>query len=145
MSNAKTAAPSICPSLSYDDAPAAIEWLCQAFGFRKRLVATGAEGTITHAELSLGAGVIFVSTARPASGRLSPRSLPGVNQAVAVYVDDPDAHFATAKAAGAEILENLKDEEFGARGYTTKDLEGHEWYFGTYVPGAYWDDAAKGV
>lgn len=132
----------IYPTLSYDDAAAAIEWLCGAFGFRKRLVVPGPDGSIIHSELSLGPGVIMVSSARPAKGRLGPRDLPGVNQALAVRVDDPDSHYAVAKAAGAVILEELKDEEFGSRGYMAQDLEGHQWYFGTYRPGAHWDDAA---
>ena len=55
-----------------------------------------------------------------------------------MHVDDPDAHCARAKAAGAEITQPLRDEEYGSRGYMAKDLEGHQWYFGTYRPGAYW-------
>lgn len=131
------------PALSYDDAPAAIEWLCRAFGFTKRLVVPGPDGTIRHSELSLGPGVIMVSSARIKPGRVSPRSLPGVNQGLAVCIDDPDAHFARAEAAGATILQELKDEEYGSRGYGAMDLEGHHWYFGTYRPGAYWDDDLK--
>lgn len=131
--------PSIIPSLSYDDAPAAIEWLCRAFGFTKRLVVPGAPGIVRHAELSLGSGVIMVSSARSEMGRLSPQSLNGVNQGICVHVDDADGHFAVARDAGAEILQELKDEDFGSRGYMVKDCEGHHWYFGTYVPGAYWD------
>ena len=77
----------IYPSLSFDDAPAAIEWLCRAFGFTKRLVVPGPDGTVMHAELTLGSGVIMVSSARPDLGRLSPRGLDGVNQALCVRVD----------------------------------------------------------
>ncbi len=133
----------ISPSLSYDDAPAAIEWLCEAFGFTKRLIVPGEAGIIRHSELSLGNAAIMVSSARPAEGRLSPRSLTGLNQALAVRVDDPDAHFLLAKAAGAEIVAEPQNEEFGARGYMAKDLEGHQWYFGTYLPGTFWDKEAS--
>jgi len=129
----------IYPGLSYDDAPAAIEWLCRAFGFTTRLVVPGPDGTIIHSELSLGPGVIMLGSSRPEQGRLSPRSLPGVNQALSVQVDDPDAHHARAVAAGAEILEEVKDQEYGSRSYMVKDLEGHHWCFGTYRPGAHWD------
>jgi uncharacterized glyoxalase superfamily protein PhnB len=128
----------IYPTLSYDDASAAIEWLCRAFGFEKRLVVPGPEGAIMHSELSLGPGVIMVSTSRPEIGAVSPRSLPAVNQALCVRVDDPDAHCARAKAAGAAIIQDVRDEEYGSRGYMAKDLEGHRWYFGTYLPGAHW-------
>ena len=129
----------IYPCLSYDDASSAIEWLCRAFGFTKRLVVPGPEGSIAHSELSLGNGIIMVSSAKPEMGRVSPRSLPGVNQTLCVRVDDPDAHFAQSKAAGAEIIQELKNEEYGSRGYMAKDSEGNQWYFGTYLPGAHWD------
>jgi uncharacterized glyoxalase superfamily protein PhnB len=128
----------IYPSLCYDDAHAAIEWLCRAFGFTKRLMVPGPNGTVVHSELSLGTGVIMVGSARPEAGRVGPRSLPAVSAAICVHVDDPDAHYARAKAAGAVILQEIKDEEYGSRGYMAKDPEGHQWYFGTYRPGAYW-------
>jgi uncharacterized glyoxalase superfamily protein PhnB len=131
----------IYPTLSYDDAPAAIAWLCRAFGFETRLVVPGPEGTVMHSELSLGPGVIMVSTSKPEAGLVSPRRLPAVNQALCVRVDDPDAHYARAKTAGAAIIQELRDEDYGARGYMAKDLEGNRWYFGTYLPGAHWDQA----
>ena len=132
------------PSLSYDDAPAAIEWLCRAFGFTRRLVVPGNDGAIMHSELSLGPGVIMVSSSRPDAGRVSPRSLPAVNQSVCVWVEDPDSHHARATAEGAVILQELKDEEYGSRGYMAKDPEGNHWYFGNYRPGAYWDQDDAG-
>src|SRR5262249_29957622 len=128
----------IYPSLFYDDAPAAIEWLCRAFGFTKRLVVPGPDPTVLHSEFSLGNGVIMVGSAQSDPGLLKPRSLAGANQALCVQVDDPDAHFARARAAGAVILQELKDEDYGSRGYMAKDPEGHQWYFGTYRPGAHW-------
>ncbi len=56
-----------------------------------------------------------------------------------VYVEDPDAHFARASAAGAKILQELRDEEHGTRGYMAADPEGHIWYFANYRPGVYWE------
>jgi uncharacterized glyoxalase superfamily protein PhnB len=128
----------IYPSLCYDDAPAAIEWLCKAFGFTKRLVVPGPNGTVLHSELSFGDGVIMIGSPRPERGRVSPRSLTGVSQGICIQVEDPDAHHARAVACGAAILEELKNEEYGSRGYMVKDIEGHHWYFGTYRPGRYW-------
>src|SRR5437016_14664203 len=113
----------IYPCLYYDDAAAAIEWLCSAFGFTKRLVVPGPNGTIAHAELSFGPGVIMVGSAKPEKGYASPRSLPAVNQALCVHVDDPDAHLARALAKGATLIQGIKDEEYGSRGYMAKDLE----------------------
>ncbi len=128
------------PSLFYDDAPAAIEWLVKAFGFRKRLVVPGPDGTVLHSEMSYEDGVIMIGSSKPERGCLSPRRLGAVSQALSVRVQDPDAHYARAKASGAEIIRELQDEDYGSRGYMAKDLEGHQWYFGTYRPGEYWDN-----
>lgn len=140
MSDPHLTPSTVYPSLSYDDASTAIDWLCRAFGFTRRLVVPGPDSSIMHSELSLGPGVIMVTSSRPDLGRLSPRTLGGVNQAVSVQVDDPDTHFRRAEAAGAEIIRDLQDEEYGSRGYLAKDPEGHIWYFGTYQPGAHWTD-----
>jgi uncharacterized glyoxalase superfamily protein PhnB len=140
LSMSRHATPSnIYPSLTYDDAPAAIDWLCRAFGFTRRLVVPGPDGTVMHSELSFGPGVIMVSSPKPDQGRVAPRGLSGMCQGLSVRVEDPDAHFAHATAEGAEIVRELRDEEYGSRGYMAKDPEGHQWYFGTYVPGAYWE------
>ena len=81
----------------------------------------------------------MVSSSKPEVGRVSPRGLPAVNQALCVRVNDPDAHCTRAVAAGATIIQELQDEEYGSRGYMAKDLEGHTWYFGTYLPGVHWN------
>lgn len=143
MSDPAKVSSNIFPSLCYDDAPAAIEWLCRAFGFTKRMVIPGEDGTIRHSELSLGPGVIMVHSPKPEEGRLSPGSLPGVNQGLCVRVDDLDAHYAQAQAAGAVIVDELEDTEYGSRGYGAQDLEGHHWYFGSYLPGAYWESSVE--
>jgi len=142
MSRTERIPSNIYPSLTYDDASAAIEWLCRAFGFTKRLVVPGPDDAVVHSELSLGPGVIMVSSTKPDAGRVGPRNLPGLSQGLCVQVDDPDAHYARAKEAGATIVQELRDEEYGSRGYMAKDLEGHVWYFGTYRPGAHWTDPA---
>ena len=129
----------IYPCLCYDDAIGAIEWLERAFGFRKRLLVSGPDGRVIHSELSLEDAVIMVNTARPGEGRLAPTGLPGMPQMLSVFVADPDAHFEQARSAGAEIIDALADLPFGARGYTTRDLEGHLWHFSNYRPGEFWD------
>ncbi len=128
----------IHPCLFYRDARAAIDWLCRAFGFLERLAVPGDDGSIRHAELSLGDGVVMVGSAKPERGWMSPLDLPALNQVISVYVENPDAHCAQARSAGAVILQPLKDESYGARGYLAKDPEGNQWYFGNYRPGAYW-------
>jgi uncharacterized glyoxalase superfamily protein PhnB len=142
MSDAALAQSNLFPALSYDDAPAAIEWLCRAFGFTRRLVVPRPDGGVLHSELSLGSGVIFDSSARPEEGRLSPRGLAGVHQGLCVLVDDADGHCARARAAGATIVREPRDEEYGARGYQARDPEGHSWYFGDYRPGKLWASSA---
>jgi uncharacterized glyoxalase superfamily protein PhnB len=102
------------------------------------MVVPGPENSVIHSELSLGSSVIMVSSPKPASKRLGPRSSGSVST-LSVYVADPDAHYATSVAAGARILQPLRDEDYGARGYAVEDLEGHQWYFGNYRPGGYWD------
>ena len=136
--NPASAVGDVYPSLTYDDATAAVEWLCRTFGFTRRLVVAGPNERIEHSELTLGAAVIMVSSPKPEMGRVSPRHLPGVSQALSIRIDDPDAHYLQAKAAGAVIMRDLKDEEYGSRGYMARDPEGHVWYFGTYRPGAHW-------
>jgi uncharacterized glyoxalase superfamily protein PhnB len=128
----------VYPSLIYDDAPAAIEWLCLAFGFEQRLVVHGPHDRVEHSELTFGSAVLMVSSPNAEARRLSPRTLGGVSHALSLHVDDPDAHYRQARLAGAVILRELRDEDYGSRGYMAKDPEGHLWYFGTYRPGAHW-------
>lgn len=74
------AAPVIYPCLSYRDAPTAIEWLTRAFGFVKRAVHPGPDGTVAHAEMSFRDGVIMLGSPRPEKGWVSALDLPAVNQ-----------------------------------------------------------------
>lgn len=136
MSNHETPA-DIHPCLTYADANAAMDWLCRAFGFTKRMVVSGPDGAVVHSELSLGTGVVMVSSPRP--GRKAPGE-GGHTATLSVYVADPDRHLAQALAASATITQPIRDEEYGARGYGVADLEGHQWYFGNYRPGAYWNN-----
>lgn len=129
----------IYPGLTYDDAPAAIDWLCRAFGFTRRFVVSGPDGRVEHSELSLGTGVVMVGSPKPEDGRVGPRALAGAAQVLSVFVSDPDAHHDVAVAAGARIVRPLRTEDYGARGYMAQDPEGHLWYFGNYRPGEYWE------
>jgi uncharacterized glyoxalase superfamily protein PhnB len=128
--------PNIFPEIVYDDAPAALEWLAHAFGFVKGEVIEGPDGTIAHAEMHLGPGTIMPKSpmAETEFGMQSPRRLGGINQCLYVAVKNPDAHYERAKAAGAEIVMEPFDTDYGARNYCARDLEGHLWSFGTYWP-----------
>lgn len=135
-----TTHPTIVPCLRYRDAPAAIEWLEKAFGFKPHLVVPGDDGTVAHAQLTLGNGMLMLGSVVPSEfGKLmaQPDELGGRGtQTMYVIVPDADATFAQAKAAGAPIVIDVKDEDYGGRGFTCRDLEWHLWSFGTYDPWA---------
>jgi uncharacterized glyoxalase superfamily protein PhnB len=130
----------VIPTLRYRDAVAAIEWLCRAFAFDEGLVVPDGNGGIAHAQLRFGNGMIMLGSAGDDHfGRLQkpPREVGGVGtQSAYVVVDDADAHHARAVAAGAEVVMPLVDQDYGGRGYSCRDLEGHVWSFGTYDPWA---------
>ena len=132
----RSSPPNIFPELVYDDCPAALEWLSRAFGFVKGEVIEGPNGTIAHAEMHLGVGTIMPKSpmAETEFRMKSPRELGGINQCIYVTVKDLDAHYANAKAAGAEILMEPTNMDYGARNYIARDPEGHLWSFGTYTP-----------
>lgn len=117
--------------LRYRDAQAAIEWLCRAFGFEKHLVVPGEGGTITHAELSFGNGMIMLGSIKKSEfDRLmkQPDEIGGAEtQTPYLIVSDADALYARAKAAGAKIILDIKDEDYGGRGFSCRDLEGRLW------------------
>ena len=133
--------PRISSAVFYDDAGAAIDWLCAAFGFEVRLRIEGEGGRIEHSELTFGDGLIMVGSAGGKSTRpvpmpcSSPRSVGGANtQALCVCVDDVDAHCETARAAGAKIVEAPATQDYGEeywsdRSYRAQDPEGHQWWF----------------
>jgi uncharacterized glyoxalase superfamily protein PhnB len=139
MPIAKQTVATVIPALQYQDAPAAIDFLCRAFGFEKHAVYEGEGGSIAHAQLTLGNGMVMLGSAKETDyGELlvRPRVAGGVTMSVYVIVEDADAHFARAKAAGAEITSEPVTKDYGGRDYTCKDPEGHVWTFGTYDPWA---------
>ena len=138
--NAKNTTATVIPTLRYRDASAAIEWLCEAFGFEKHLVVPGESGTIAHAQLVFGNGMIMLGSAldREFDKLQKPPSALGSvpSQSPYIILEDADKHYARAVAAGAEIVMDIKDEDHGGRGYSCRDPEGHIWNFGTYDPWA---------
>ena len=125
----------IVPYLAYRDAPAAIEFLCAAFGFSKGLVILGPEdGQIGHAELHRDGETLMLSSEYEPAMMQSPLAARGmVNASLNIYVDDVDAHFAQAKAAGAEIVSEPADQFYGDRTYTAVDPEGQRWSFSQHI------------
>jgi uncharacterized glyoxalase superfamily protein PhnB len=138
---AKDTKATVIPCLRYRNAPAAIEWLCQTFGFEKQLVVPNDDGTIAHAQLSFGNGMIMLGSVQAETefGPLmkQPDEIGGAEtQSAYVIINDADAVYARAKAAGAKIVIEIKDEDYGGRGFSCRDLEGRLWNFGTYDPWA---------
>jgi uncharacterized glyoxalase superfamily protein PhnB len=119
--------------LRYDDARAAIRWLCAAFGFRERFSVPETGQLVRHAQLSLGTNLIMLGSSGD-DGMKSPQTLGATTQALYVYVPDVDEHFERARLAGAEITPPPQDTDFGSRQYHVRDPEGHMWAFGTYLP-----------
>jgi len=117
-----------------------IEWLCRVFGFEKLLVVPLPDGSIAHAELKLGPGLIMLgSTTKPENEYTKLMAQPdevGGRETQSVYLVVPDADkvLARAVAEGAEVLLPIKDESYGGRGFTCRDIEGHIWSVGTYDP-----------
>ena len=134
---------SVIPAMRYRDAPAAIEWLCRVCGFERQLVVPDEHGGIAHAQLALGTGMIMLgSVAETPFGRYmkQPDEIGGAEtQSSYLVVTDADAVLARALAAGARIAMPIKDEDYGGRGFSCFDLEGHLWNVGTYDP---WADPA---
>ena len=132
--------PSIAiPCLRYRDTPAAIDWLCEVFGFECQLAVPGIGDAIAHAQLTLDGGMIMLGSVSSEGeyGRLlaQPDEIGGrETQTVYLVVDDADRVCERARAAGAVIVEEPADTEFGSRGFICRDPEGHVWNVGTYDP-----------
>jgi PhnB protein len=118
--------PAISPYLYYQDGTAALAFLAKAFGFEERMRQTDDDGTIRHAEMDVGGGVIMLGC--PEDHR-SPKELGQVTVGMYVHIDDVDAHFDRAKAAGADVEGPPEDKPYGDRVYGAFDPEGHQWWF----------------
>jgi uncharacterized glyoxalase superfamily protein PhnB len=128
----------VIPGLRYEDARRAIEWLGSAFGFTVGLLVEGEAGSVAHAQLLHGSGMVMIgSTGDDEYGRhfATPRT-GKPTAAIYVVVDDVASHAETARAAGADILMEPEEQEYGGSNYVCRDLEGNIWSFGSYNPWA---------
>jgi uncharacterized glyoxalase superfamily protein PhnB len=119
----------ITPYLSYEDAPAAIDFLCSAFGFEERYRMVMDDGRIGHAEVAYRDGIIFLASPWKETGASSPKDLAGIHSQLMCQVDDVDAHYRHALEAGAIVITEPADQPYGERTYRAVDLEGHRWIF----------------
>lgn len=130
----------VIPVLRYDDAPRAIEWLRDAFGFSTGLVVETEDGRIAHAQMRHGTGMLMLgSTSEDTFGQLvgTVQSTGRPTAAAYVVVSDVEAHAERARSAGAEIVTEPEEEDYGGSNYACRDLEGNLWSFGSYNP---WTD-----
>jgi len=132
---ANTTGSRLVPALRYRNVGAAIDWLCGAFGFERHDIVTAVDGTILHARLMFGSDMILLLPVRSPDGGASrmPEEAGAEMQSCYFVVDDADQHYRHAKASGAEMLD-ITEYDYGGRGYTCRDPEGHIWNFGTFDP-----------
>lgn len=125
---------SIFPTMHYEDAAAALAFLRDTFGFEVVADHRAADDPerVEHAELRWpeGGGVMLGSVQRKESAI---KDLPPGVGSVYVVTTRPDALYERAVAAGAAITHELRDEDYGSRGFTCRDPEGVHWSFGTYA------------
>jgi len=133
----------VVPCLRYRDAFAVIEWLCSNLGFEKRLVVEGKNGSVSHAELTLGDGMVMIGTQLDDDyGQLltSPDRTGGLQtQTIWIRVPDADTVYSQVVDSGAAIVKTIDDAPYGGREFACRDPEGHVWNVGTYDP---WKTAA---
>jgi uncharacterized glyoxalase superfamily protein PhnB len=120
---------SVFPTLKCDDAHREIEFLTTAFGFERHAVYETDDGKVAHAELRHGDGMVML-------GSRGTEDEPYETGRAVIYVvvEDPDGLHDRAKAAGAEIIRGLTDQDYGSRDFAAADPEGNVWSFGTYDP-----------
>jgi uncharacterized glyoxalase superfamily protein PhnB len=124
------------PALRYKDAIAAIYWLKRAFGFEECALHNDGNGLVAHAQLSFNGALIMLASSAPGSDFpvRSPLDAAGLTASIYAYTPDPDGLYARAKEAGARIVREPADTDYGSREFSAADCEGQLWTFGTYRP-----------
>jgi len=125
--------PQITPYLCVDGADAAIEFYAKVLGATERMRMPSPGGKIGHAELTLGDSVIMLSDEHPEMDVRSPKAIGGSPVAISVYVEDVDAVFEAAVAAGADALRPVENQFYGDRSGQFEDPFGHRWNIASHV------------
>jgi uncharacterized glyoxalase superfamily protein PhnB len=121
----------IIPLLVYEDIEAGHDFLVSAFGLQAGRIDRDNEGQVVHGEVHAGSEVIWLHRVTSERGLISARSQDAASGGLVVNVDDVDAHYQRARAAGASIDSSPVDQPYGRREYEARDPEGHRWWFGT--------------
>ncbi len=122
----------VTPYLIVNDAAAAIEFYKKAFGATEFMRMPGPGGKIMHAEVRIGSGPVMLADEFPQMGAISPKTIGGTAVYLLVYVEDVDAVFAQAVAAGAIDVRPVQDQFYGDRSGTVADPFGHQWTLATH-------------
>jgi len=125
--------PQVIPYLSLEGANDAIEFYRTVFGATERMRMPGPDGTVGHAELEIGKSMIMLADATPAMGGQSPKTAGGTPVSIMVYVEDVDAVYGRAIAAGATVDRPVEDQFYGDRAGSFVDPFGHRWHVATHV------------
>ena len=131
LKNRSVPVETVLPHLVYEDVASAIAWLTTVFGFTEHFRYGEPGGPVQGAQMHLGDAWIMLASSRP--GRASPARAGYRTQSLTIFVEDVDAHSQKAKSAGAKIVEELHETEYGERQYAAEDLEGHHWLFSKHV------------
>lgn len=121
----------IIPLLVYEDIEAGHDFLVSAFGLQAGRIDRDHEGQVVHGEVHTGSEVIWLHRVTSEHGLISARWQDAASSGLVVNVDDVDAHYERARAAGASIDGSPVDQPYGRREYEARDTEGHRWWFGT--------------
>jgi PhnB protein len=122
----------VTPYLMVKDAPRAIDYYKQAFGATELCRFTDPSGRIGHAEIRIGNSPIMLADEFPEMGCVGPQTLKGSPVGILLYVEDADAVFDRAVAAGAKVLRPMKNQFYGDRSGTLDDPFGHRWTIATH-------------
>jgi uncharacterized glyoxalase superfamily protein PhnB len=129
---AQGSTPTVYPGLQYRDADAAMRWLEDVLGCKRREDHRDDEGHVVHAEVDFRGAVLMLSSA--GVGREPFRSLPAGGALVYCALDEVDSLYERVRDAGGEIAVEITDTDYGSRDFTVRDPEGNLWSFGTYRP-----------
>ena len=131
LKNRSVPVDTVLPHLVYEDVAGALAWLARTFGFTEHFRYGERGGPVQGAQMHLGDAWVMLTSSRP--DRASPSRLGYRTQSLTVFVEDIDAHYQNAESAGAKIVEEIHETEYGERQYGAEDHEGHHWLFSKHV------------
>jgi len=121
----------VIPVIACSDIAAEHDFLVRALGFASAGLDRTPDGTLVHGEVRAGDRRIWLHLTSESARLDTPAKLGGAGGGMVVHVQDVDAHFAAARAAGATILSEPTDQPYGQREYGVRDPDGHSWWFAT--------------